>query len=207
MSTSLAGGILFQGGESHRSRLFPSCRCMYPATADPPQPSHDKDPSTKTTRKYSLIIVTCTCHKKVGQAHLGGRIPRPTLAPIRHPLNTMSSVVTAFPHPPASLRVLILGAGGREHALAWKIAQSSRVERVVVSPGNGGTGAMGGKVMNMGLDQVAWGGKDGFGGIVKWAVENKVRDQLGGPESCPKFAHITNPLQRSIWSCQDQSSR
>ncbi len=86
----------------------------------------------------------------------------------------MSSVTTTFPTPPASLRILILGAGGREHALAWKIAQSSRVASVVVSPGNGGTGAMGGKVSNMGLDQVAWGGSDGFGGIVRWAVENKV---------------------------------
>ena len=37
------------------------------------------------------------------------------------------------------MKVLIVGNGGREHALAWKIAQSPRVERVFVAPGNAGT--------------------------------------------------------------------
>jgi len=37
------------------------------------------------------------------------------------------------------VKVLVIGAGGREHALAWKIAQSPRVQRVYVAPGNGGT--------------------------------------------------------------------
>ena len=37
------------------------------------------------------------------------------------------------------MRVLVIGAGGREHALAWKIAQSRRVQKVFVAPGNGGT--------------------------------------------------------------------
>ena len=35
--------------------------------------------------------------------------------------------------------MLVVGAGGREHALAWKLAQSSRVSQVFVAPGNGGT--------------------------------------------------------------------
>ncbi len=38
-----------------------------------------------------------------------------------------------------ALRVLILGSGGREHALAWKLAQSALVEQILVCPGNGGT--------------------------------------------------------------------
>ena len=38
------------------------------------------------------------------------------------------------------MRVLIIGSGGREHALAWKIAQSPRLTRLFVAPGNGGTG-------------------------------------------------------------------
>ena len=39
------------------------------------------------------------------------------------------------------MKVLVVGNGGREHALAWKIAASPRVERVFVAPGNAGTAA------------------------------------------------------------------
>ncbi len=39
------------------------------------------------------------------------------------------------------MKVLVIGSGGREHALAWKLAQSERVQRVFVAPGNGGTAA------------------------------------------------------------------
>lgn len=38
-----------------------------------------------------------------------------------------------------SSNVLIIGSGGREHALAWKLAQSPRVGKLYVAPGNGGT--------------------------------------------------------------------
>ena len=37
------------------------------------------------------------------------------------------------------MKVLLLGSGGREHALAWKIAQSERVEKLYIAPGNAGT--------------------------------------------------------------------
>ncbi len=37
------------------------------------------------------------------------------------------------------MKLLVLGAGGREHALAWKLAASPRVQKVFVAPGNGGT--------------------------------------------------------------------
>lgn len=40
------------------------------------------------------------------------------------------------------MRVLVVGSGGREHALAWAIARSARVEKVYVAPGNGGTSSM-----------------------------------------------------------------
>ena len=37
------------------------------------------------------------------------------------------------------MKILVVGSGGREHALAWKLAQSERVQMVYVAPGNGGT--------------------------------------------------------------------
>jgi len=37
------------------------------------------------------------------------------------------------------MKLLVIGSGGREHALAWKLAQSPRVQQVFVAPGNGGT--------------------------------------------------------------------
>lgn len=46
-------------------------------------------------------------------------------------------------------RVLVIGSGGREHALAWKLAQSPHVKHVFVAPGNAGT-ADNGKISNSG---------------------------------------------------------
>jgi len=37
------------------------------------------------------------------------------------------------------VNVLVIGSGGREHALSWKLSQSSKVETVYTAPGNGGT--------------------------------------------------------------------
>ena len=37
------------------------------------------------------------------------------------------------------MKILVVGSGGREHALAWKLAQSERIQMVYVAPGNGGT--------------------------------------------------------------------
>lgn len=41
------------------------------------------------------------------------------------------------------MRILLLGSGGREHALAWKISQSKRTEKLFIAPGNAGTNAVG----------------------------------------------------------------
>ena len=48
------------------------------------------------------------------------------------------------------MKILVIGAGGREHALAWKLAQSARVTEVLVAPGNAGT-ATEGKCRNVGV--------------------------------------------------------
>ena len=46
------------------------------------------------------------------------------------------------------MNILVVGSGGREHALAWRIAQSPRVQKVFVAPGNGGTGTAAAKESN-----------------------------------------------------------
>jgi phosphoribosylamine-glycine ligase len=75
--------------------------------------------------------------------------------------------LTALANPHS--RILLLGAGGREHALSWKLAQSPRVDKVFVAPGNGGT-ASSAKVENVAVPY----GKD-FADILAWAKENRVR--------------------------------
>ena len=87
--------------------------------------------------------------------------------------------ITTFPAPPKSLSVLVLGAGGREHALSYKLAQSPRVALIYVAPGNGGTALMGGKVQNLSL---SWGPADAFGSVIAWALENKIDLVVPGPE-------------------------
>jgi phosphoribosylamine--glycine ligase len=64
--------------------------------------------------------------------------------------------------------VLVVGSGGREHALAWKLAQSPKVDRVFVAPGNGGT-AKDGKIENAAVSD------SDFAGIAKFAKDNQVR--------------------------------
>jgi phosphoribosylamine--glycine ligase / phosphoribosylformylglycinamidine cyclo-ligase len=66
-----------------------------------------------------------------------------------------------------SLRILILGAGGREHALAWKIAKSPLVERIFVCPGNGGTGTLP-KTQNVSLSG------SNFQELVQFALKHEV---------------------------------
>ena len=49
------------------------------------------------------------------------------------------------------MKVLVLGSGGREHALAWKLSKSSGIEKIYVAPGNAGTG-LGEKIANISID-------------------------------------------------------
>lgn len=72
------------------------------------------------------------------------------------------------------MNVLIVGNGGREHALAWKIAQSSRVDRVFVAPGNAGTA--------QDAENVSIPASD-FARLIKFARQNKVELTVVGPEN------------------------
>ena len=71
------------------------------------------------------------------------------------------------------MRILLLGSGGREHALAWKIAQSKKVEKLFIAPGNAGTGNCG--------ENVAIGVND-FDRLKEFAFENNVDMVVVGPE-------------------------
>ncbi len=71
------------------------------------------------------------------------------------------------------LKILIIGSGGREHALAWKLAQSPRVGQIYVAPGNAGTAVLGQNI------PVA---ADDIDRLVLWAREKKVDLTVVGPE-------------------------
>ena len=64
------------------------------------------------------------------------------------------------------MKILLLGSGGREHALAWKIAQSSKVEKLFIAPGNAGTASVGENVPALKADD--------FDGIVAFAVKEGI---------------------------------
>ncbi len=74
------------------------------------------------------------------------------------------------------MNVLIIGSGGREHALAWKVAQSSRVDTVFVAPGNAGTAAEPG-IGNITIDTMD------FAGLADFAKDNSVGLTIVGPEA------------------------
>lgn len=65
------------------------------------------------------------------------------------------------------MRILLLGSGGREHALAWKLAQSPLLDHLYVCPGNGGTSREP-KTTNLDLSI------SDFPKLVNWAVEQEV---------------------------------
>lgn len=71
------------------------------------------------------------------------------------------------------MKILLLGSGGREHALAWKIAQSARVEKLFIAPGNPGTDQCGENVAIK---------ADDFEAIKDFAVEKGIGMVVVGPE-------------------------
>lgn len=73
------------------------------------------------------------------------------------------------------MKILVTGSGGREHALAWRIAQSPQVEKVYVAPGNAGTAAEPG-VENVAISPMA------FDELIDFAKQNRIDLTVVGPE-------------------------
>ena len=91
------------------------------------------------------------------------------------------------------MKVLIVGGGGREHALAWKCAQCARVERVFVAPGNAGT-AREPKVHNV---DIAAGDIEG---LIRFAARESVELTIVGPEA-PLVAGIVDRFAEEGRAC------
>jgi phosphoribosylamine--glycine ligase/phosphoribosylformylglycinamidine cyclo-ligase len=87
------------------------------------------------------------------------------------------------------LTILIVGNGGREHALTWKLAQSPRVKHIYVCPGNGGTEVViDGRRKAENVNSVS---PDDFTALVAFSREKGVDLVIPGPEA-PLVAGITN---------------
>ena len=71
------------------------------------------------------------------------------------------------------MKLLLLGSGGREHALAWKIAQSPKIEKLYIAPGNAGTSNAGENVAIK---------ADDFEAIKAFVIDNNVNKVVVGPE-------------------------
>ncbi|MCB1671444.1 MAG: phosphoribosylamine--glycine ligase [Pseudomonadales bacterium] len=91
------------------------------------------------------------------------------------------------------MKVLVLGSGGREHALAWKVAQSPRVEKVFVAPGNAGT------LLEPGVENVAIDVLD-FPGLVEFAKAEQIELTIVGPEA-PLVAGVVDYFTEQGLAC------
>ena len=91
------------------------------------------------------------------------------------------------------MKLLIVGSGGREHALAWKCAQSSRVTDVIVAPGNAGT------ALEPGVRNVAVAAED-IGGLLKLAQSESVGLTIIGPE-VPLVEGIVDRFREASLPC------
>jgi phosphoribosylamine--glycine ligase len=83
------------------------------------------------------------------------------------------------------MKLLVVGSGGREHALAWKLAHSARVQKVYVAPGNGGTASEPG-LANVALSSVSE--------LIAFAQKEKIQLTIVGPEA-PLAAGIVDAFR------------
>lgn len=91
------------------------------------------------------------------------------------------------------MNILIIGAGGREHAFAWKVAQSTQVERIWVAPGNAGT-ALENKVTNLDINDTD------VDQLVAFAKDNHIALTIIGPEA-PLAAGICDRFHEAGLLC------
>ncbi|MDE0245895.1 MAG: phosphoribosylamine--glycine ligase [Gammaproteobacteria bacterium] len=91
------------------------------------------------------------------------------------------------------MKVLVTGSGGREHALAWKLAQSDRISEVMVAPGNAGTAREPG-VSNVPLEA------DENTRLVAFAITEDVELVIPGPEA-PLVAGLVDQMERAGMPC------
>ncbi|WP_019140033.1 phosphoribosylamine--glycine ligase [Noviherbaspirillum massiliense] len=80
------------------------------------------------------------------------------------------------------MKILVVGSGGREHALAWKLAHSPRIQMVYVAPGNGGT-ALDSRLENVEITDPVW--------LAQFALKEHIALTVVGPET-PLAAGIVN---------------
>ncbi|MEX2027079.1 MAG: phosphoribosylamine--glycine ligase, partial [Pirellulaceae bacterium] len=83
------------------------------------------------------------------------------------------------------MNILVIGSGGREHALAWKLKASPRADRIFVAPGNAGT-AIDAENVEISSDDIP--------GLIKFAQQNQVELTVVGPEA-PLVAGIVDAFQ------------
>ena len=80
------------------------------------------------------------------------------------------------------MNILIIGNGGREHAIAWKLSQSPRASKIYIAPGNGGTAQIG-----QNIDIAA----DDINALLTFALNNDIGLTVVGPEA-PLVAGIVD---------------
>ena len=91
------------------------------------------------------------------------------------------------------MKVLIVGSGGREHALAWKASKSDLTSEIYVAPGNGGT-ALESNITNVEISA------EDIDGLLAFALENKIDLTIVGPE-IPLVLGITDEFKKKGLRC------
>lgn len=98
------------------------------------------------------------------------------------------------------LNLLIIGGGGREHALAWKLKQSPRVNKIYIAPGNAGTASLGENVNIKATDVLA---------LAEWAEKNKIDFTVVGPDDSLALGVVDEFKKRDlrIWGASQAAAQ